>query len=160
MMHKSETEWIEDKQIILEKHIEIINSNNLLLFGFLKNHINEINPILPIIEFIISRIETIIFLITNDRLWDAEIILRSALETFIKLLFITTSSGEEREKRINEYWYSLAEVNSLTMSEQGKRNLKYFGDSELHRVAYLPLILSDEEEKLLRDKWSRKNVKS
>jgi hypothetical protein len=148
--------WEHDKQIVLEKHFEVINSNNLLLFETLKDYIVEINPILPLIEFVISRIETVISLIIDDKLWDAEIILRSALETFIKLLFITTSSGEEREKRIHEYWYSLAEINSLSMSEQGKRNLKYFGNSELHKLAYLPLILSDENEKILRDKWSRR----
>jgi hypothetical protein len=148
--------WKQDKQIILEKHFEIINSNNLLLFGTLKDYIIEINPILPLIEFIIARIETVTSLIIDDKLWDAEIILRSALETFIKLLFITTSSEEEREKRIYEYWHSLAEINSLTMSEQGKRNLKYFGNSELHKLAYLPLILSDENENTLRDKWPRK----
>jgi hypothetical protein len=156
MMRKMGTIWEDDKQIILEKHFEVINSNNLLLFGTLKDYIVEINPILPLIEFIISRIETVTSLIINDILWDAEIILRSALETFIKLLFITTSSGEEMEKRIHEYWYSLAEINSLAMSEQGKRNLKCFGNIELHKLAFLPLILSDENEKLLRDKWSHK----
>jgi hypothetical protein len=148
--------WEQDKQIVIEKHFEVINSNNLLLFDTLKDYVDEINPILPLIEFVISRIETVTSLIIYDKLWDAEIILRSALETFIKLLFITISSGEERETRIHEYWYSLAEINSLTMSEQGKRNLKYFGNSELHKLAYLPLILSDENENVLRDKWSRK----
>jgi hypothetical protein len=148
--------WEHDKQIILEKHFEVINSNNLLLFGTIKDYIVEINPILPLIEFTISRLETVTSLIVDNKLWDAEIILRSALETFIKLLFITTSLGEEREKRIHEYWYSLAEINSLTMSEQGKRNLKYFGNSELHKLAYLPLILPEEDEKVLRDKWPRK----
>jgi hypothetical protein len=148
--------WEDDKKNILEKHFEVINSNNLLLFGILKDYVVKINPILPLIEFIISRIETIISLTINDKLWDAEIILRSALETFIKLLFITTSSEEEREKRIHEYWYSLAEINSLTMSEQGKLNLKYFGNSELHKLAYFPLILSNENEKVLRSKWPRK----
>jgi hypothetical protein len=148
--------WEQDKQIILERHFEVINSNNLLLFETLKDYIIEINPILPLIEFIIARIETVTSLIIYNKLWDAEIILRSVLETFIKLLFITTSSEEEREKRIYEYWHSLAEINSLTMSEQGKRNLKYFGNSELHKLAYLPLILSDENENALRDKWPRK----
>lgn len=148
--------WEEDRDIILAKHFEIINMNNLRLFGILKDHIPEVQPILPLIEFIISRVETVTSLLLNEKLWDAEIVLRSATETLMKLLFITSTKDEaERNNRIEEYWNSLADINSLKMSEQAKKNLRYFGDSELHRVAYSPLILSEEREEELRNKWTK-----
>ena len=73
----------------------------------------------------------------------------------IKLLFITSVSGEEREQRIEEYWESLREINELKLSNQAKKNLEHFGDSEIHRVAYLPLILDDNIERELREKWPK-----
>lgn len=147
--------WPEDKIVITQKHFEVINLNNLELFAILKDNFEEINPLYPLIEFIISRLETVLTLAEADRIWDAEIILRSALETFIKFIFITTASKEEQKKRIKEYWVSLAEINKLKLSEQGKKNLKHFGYSEMHRIAYLPLVLSEKEEYELREKWTK-----
>lgn len=148
--------WEEDKFLILQKHFEVINTNTIALFAIMKEHMDEIHPILPIVEFILERIHTVTELIAAKKVWDAEIVLRPVVETFVKLMFITSSEGEEKERRLDEYWNSLSEIDSLRMSEQAKINLRYFGDSELHRVAYLPLILPEEEEKILREKWPRK----
>lgn len=149
--------WTEDRIEITQKYFEVINLNNLELIGIIKENLKEINPIYPLIKFVLSRLETVTILTTDDRIWDAEIVLRSALETFIKIVFITTSKDkEEQTKRINEYWNSLAEINKLKQSEQGKKNLKIFGDSEIHRLAYLPLVLSEDEENEIREKWSKK----
>lgn len=147
--------WSEDKLEITQKYFEVINLNNLELIAILRDHIDEVNPIYPLIEFVISRLETVTTLVIDDRIWDAEIILRSALETFTKFLFITTAEKDEQKKRIEEYWISLAEINKLKLSEQGKKNLKHFGNSELHRLAYLPLVLSEEDENELRKKWTK-----
>lgn len=148
--------WEEDKNIIFEKHIELINKNIILLYGTIKDHLDTIKPILPLVDFILTRIGTITELIRKEQLWDGEIILRSALETLVKMVFITSSSGRERAERIDEYWNCLAEINSLKMSEQAKKNLQYFGESELHRVAYSPLLLPEDQENQLREKWPKK----
>lgn len=147
--------WTEDKIEITEKHFEVININNLELIGMLRDNLDEINPLYPLIEFIITRLETVLTLAIDDRIWDAEIILRSALETFIKFLFITTADKNEQKKRIEEYWISLAEINKLKLSEQGKKNLKLFSHSEMHQIAYLPLVLPENEESQLREKWTK-----
>ncbi|WP_313611863.1 DUF5677 domain-containing protein [Chryseobacterium arthrosphaerae] len=148
--------WEKDKNIIFEKHIELINKNIILLYGTIKDHLDTIKPILPLVDFILTRIGTITELIRKEQLWDGEIILRSALETLVKMVFITSSSGKERAERIDEYWNCLAEINSLKMSEQAKKSLQYFGESELHRVAYSPLLLQEDEENQLREKWPKK----
>lgn len=147
--------WIEDKEIITQKYFELINLNNIELFGIMRSNLNEVQPIQPLIHFIISRIDTIITLAIDDKIWDAEIIMRSALETFIKFIFITKADKEEQKKRIDEYWNLLAEINSIKMSEQAKKNLNHFGDSEIHKLSYLPLILPEELEKELRIKWTK-----
>ncbi|MFC6095686.1 hypothetical protein ACFPVY_03425 [Flavobacterium qiangtangense] len=149
--------WQTDKEIITQKYFELINFNNLHLFGILKDHIETARPILPLIEFVISRLETVVFLATDNRLWDADIVMRSALETFTKFLFITKANPEEQAKRIQEYWYELPEIASIKLSDQARRNLEFAGDSEIQRLSNLPLILSEEDEKALREKWTKSN---
>lgn len=147
----------EDKSTITEFYIELINKNNLEIFKILKLNFEEIKLIFPLIEFIISRLEAVIVLTISDRVWDAEIVLRSAIETLIKFIFISSAENGEREKRLNEYWYQLAEVNSIKQSEQAKKNLIHFGEIETIRLAFMPIVLPEEEENKLRDKWSKIN---
>ncbi|AUC84763.1 hypothetical protein CW731_05405 [Polaribacter sp. ALD11] len=147
--------WEKDKDEITQRYFQAINENNLQLFGIIKENLSEMKPILPLIEFVLSRLETVTTLVLDNRIWDAEIILRSALETFTKFLFITTADKEEQNVRINEYWNSLAEISSIKQSSQAKRNLEHFGDSEIHRLAYLPMVLPEEEEAELRKKWTK-----
>lgn len=148
--------WEEDKTTITEKYTELLNSSNIMLFGIIRNHLEATKMVFPIITFILERIDTVIELTERYKIWDAEIVLRSAIETFTKFMYIATASKEEKEQRIDEFWNSLAEINSLKMSEQAKKNLKIFGNSEIHRIAYLPLILPDKIEAELREKWPRK----
>lgn len=148
--------WEEDKTTITKKYTELFNSSNIMLFGIIRNHLEATKMIFPIITFILERIDTVIELAERYKIWDAEIVLRSAIETFTKFMYIATASKEEKEQRIDEFWNSLAEINSIKMSEQAKKNLKILGNSEIHRIAYLPLILPDEIEAELREKWPRK----
>ncbi len=148
--------WEEDKIAIEEKYLELLNGSNILLFGIVKDHLVAAQPIIPIVTFIMQRLETVVELTSSYRIWDAEIVLRSAMETFVKLLYITTASDDDRSKRLDEFWISLAEINSIKMSEQAKKNLKIFGESEVHRVAYMPLLLPEHLEVELSEKWPRK----
>ncbi len=151
--------WNEDKIIITEKYIELLNNSNIRLFEIVKEYLEETQTVFPLAVFIFERIETVIELTSCYRIWDAEIVLRSAMETFIKFMYITTASKEERAQRIDEFWNSLAEINSIKMSEQAKKNLQVFENSEVHRIAYTPLILPEKLEAELRKKWPRKNRK-
>lgn len=145
----------DDKRKITETYFSLININNIELFEVIKNNIEQTAQILPLIEFIIDRLTTVTTLIINESLWDAEIVLRSAQETFIKFLFITAAPKSEQQKRLHEFWYDLAEVNSIKQSEQAKKNLKHLGNSETHRLAYQPNVLTEEREQLLRSKWTK-----
>ncbi len=155
-MNNENIPWLKDKQIITNTYIEVINRNNLELFGQIKPHLEKVRPILPIIEFVIARLETALTLALDDRVWDAEIMLRPAMESLIKLLFITTAEKEEQENRVNEFWHSLAEINQLKQSEQAKKNLKHLGHyHEINYLAYSPLVLSNEKETEIRAKWTK-----
>lgn len=146
---------LDDKALVAKKYFELINYSNTELYGRLKPFVQEVQPILPLIDFILDRLSAVTHLTLNDLLWDAEIVYRAALETFMKLAFIASENGDERELRIRQFWYDLAEINKLKQSEQAKKNLKGFGHIESYRLAYSPLVLTEEEERVLRGKWSR-----
>ena len=122
----------------------------------MRPHIDKLQRLLPIVNFVISRFVTVTQLANEGNLWDAEILYRSALETHVKLIFILAVDAQEVEVRLKEYWDDLSEINSLKVSEQGRKNLRAFGGSELHYLAYAPMVLSEEEEERLRVKWPRK----
>lgn len=147
--------WLDDKQFITERYFEAINVCNIELFGRIKPHFEEARPIFPLITFIIERLVTVTHLTTQDRIWDAEIVHRTALETFVKFLFITSADKEERKVRLNEYWNDLEEINRIKQSEQAKKNLAQFGHIEHMKVAYSPNVLQPEEETRLKAKWNK-----
>lgn len=149
--------WNNDQRSITESYIGAINRNNFKLFEIIKDHSDRMKPIYPLVEFILERLECVMFLTTNWRLWDAEIVLRSAMETYVKLAFITSAATqEEKELRLNEYWNLLSEVLELKESEQAKKNLRTVPESEVHQIAFSPIILTEEKERLLREKWPKK----
>lgn len=148
--------WEEDKSILVRHYYESINTNNLLLFSIIRDHLDEFKQVYPFVEFILCRIETIFELVQHNRLWDAEIILRSVIESFVKLSYISFAQEDEKNIRLNEFWNDLEEINSLKISEQAKLNLKYAQDDEIQRVAYSPLIIPEDIENKLREKWPRK----
>jgi hypothetical protein len=147
---------IEDKQTITEVYFTLINESNLELYRVIKEHLEKAKPIFPLIGYIIDRLGCVTELTLSERVWDAEIILRSALETFIKFIFITSNDKNEQKKRLNEFWEELSEINSLKQSEQAKKNLNHLGDVEVHNLAFSPIVLTEKREEELRSKWSKK----
>lgn len=126
----------------------------------IKTKIRLATPVLPIVEFILERIDATLLLTTENRVWDADIISRTVLETLMKLMFISYAEGEEKDIRLNEFWNSLSEINSIKQSEQAKKNLAHLGgNKEIHHLAYSKIILPIELEKELKDKWPRSKRK-
>ena len=156
MNPSEQRDWRADKQIIAARYFEAVNLCNMALYGMMKPHIDVLQRLLPIIDFVISRFVTVTQLANEGNLWDAEILYRSALETHVKLIFILAADAQEVDVLLKEYWEDLSEINSLKVSEQGRKNLKAFGESELHYLAYAPMVLPEEEEERLRLKWPRK----
>jgi hypothetical protein len=146
--------WLQDRKTIADSYKELIDHNNSMLFVKMKENHEEIKDVYPLINFTIERITTVWFLTINDLVWDADIIDRTVLESLIKLMFISNVDGEERSKRLHEFWTDLSEINSLKQSEQAKKNLKEFSD-EISQLAFSPLVLEETIEKELRAKWNR-----
>lgn len=145
----------EDKIKITNAIIEKINLCNVELYSIIKEHLSDVKPIYPLIEFVISRLSAVTDLAIDERMWDAEIIYRSALEGIIKLVFITTADDEEQDVRIREYWADLSEINSIKISEQAKKNIKIRDEADRSTLLFKPLILDEHRETALRAKWPK-----
>lgn len=146
----------EDKQRLSEAFFAGINACNVQTYGIIKENYEQVRPVFSLVNFIISRLSTVITLAVQDNNWDAEIIYRSALEAIIKFTFIVSASDEiERKQRIKEYWEDLCEINSIKQSEQAKKCLSLYGNDKALRLIFSPMVLPDEEEARLRLKWPR-----
>lgn len=152
--------WEEDKLTIVKQYFECIDANNRELFSRLDKDISKSKSIYQLVKFIDDRLSAVWFLTINDKLWDADIIDRSVLEALIKLNFIVYApTDEEKQKRLNEFWNDLWEINSLKHSEHSKKHLNHFPD-KLSQLAHLSVILTDKEEEELKNKWNRKDRKA
>jgi hypothetical protein len=148
--------WTTDRDVIVKAYYDCINKINEELFLRLDSNIETAKPIYPLVRFIDDRLSTVWFLTLNDKLWDADIIDRSVLEVLLKLMFIAnTTDDNERKIRLREYWNDLWEINCIKHSEQSKKQLIHYKD-QVSQLAHFPLILTEEENQKLKQKWSKK----
>lgn len=106
--------------------------------------------------FIADRSQSLVMLIQNGRLWDAEILMRPIMEATIRLLFVCYSAENERAQRINEFWSDFAEIGDLKRSERAKAVVERLGSTRASDVGIKPLILKEEDERKLRDRWPKR----
>ncbi|HVT83994.1 MAG TPA: DUF5677 domain-containing protein [Chitinophagaceae bacterium] len=153
-------DWKIDKPVIVEAYYNCINANNRELFLRLNNNISKAKKIYPFVSFIEERLSAVWLLALNDKLWDAEIIDRSVLEVLMKFMFIVNAPDEsEQEVRFREYWDDLFEISCIKHSEQSKKQLQHYTD-EVSQLAHSPIVLNEEHENLLKQKWKRKDRKN
>ncbi len=81
-------DWIKDKAVISGDYIEAMNICNLKIFELVGSNFEEIKEAYPLIEYVIERMNAVIALTQQDMLWDADILVRSGLETLVKFGFI------------------------------------------------------------------------
>jgi len=74
----------------------------------------------------------------------------------MKFALISDAIEIERPQLLDEFWQDLSEIYSIKLHEQAKKkNLKYKSNNEIHRLAYMPLVFSEEEESKLKAKWTK-----
>jgi hypothetical protein len=148
-------DWSKDKDMITKAYFVAMDANNMRLFELIKDHHATIKEAYPLIEYVSERLAAVVTLTMEGQLWDADIIVRSALETLVKYALIADAEENERPALLHEFWYDLSEIYTVKLSEQAKKNLNRQAQNETHRLAYTPLIISPEEEERLRSKWTK-----
>lgn len=148
-------DWNKDKEIITGEYYLAINTCNIKLFELIGPHFKKMEEVFPLIEYVLERMNAVTVLVQQDLLWDADIVVRSALETLVKFAFIAEEEEAGRPQLLQEFWYDLSEIYTVKLSEQAKKNLSHTADDEIQRLSHTPQVLSAEEENRLRAKWSK-----
>jgi hypothetical protein len=130
------------------------------------NQLLSRNPVLvvdivPLISFILGRVNTLVILSKMGHLWDAEIILRTVLETFIKFLRIVSQEDlTALEKKLDEFWITLDEIDRVSHSDKAKEIISSGRITTPETIR--PLILLAEEEAIIKAKpsWGNRNYRT
>ena len=103
-------------------------------------------------SFIHNRTQTLLLLVQNDCLWDADIILRPIAECTVKFAYIASFDETTRIEKVREFWEDLAEINKLKQSNQAKQVIEL---TNIDSVFLSNMILSDDEQDRLSTKWTK-----
>lgn len=109
----------------------------------------------PLFTALHSTSESILILLLNQALFDADILLRSVMEGTLKYCYLMNGTDSEKNEKYNEYRFTLSEIDRLTDHKKAKdaiEILKAFSQNNL--MPFEIMILSDEEESELSSKYS------
>ncbi|KAA9332029.1 hypothetical protein F0P96_11085 [Hymenobacter busanensis] len=144
------------KYIISKSTLEFTNSEKNI-YELLYSH-ESFFQIRPLVKYTLERAKRVNQLSKQGSTGDAEIIFRSMLEGFIKLIYIITSENDQvYQHRINEYFTILCQIETLRTSDKHK----ILSESKINSRfnPYAALVLSEEEEQELKQKPSWANRK-
>ena len=102
--------------------------------------------------------ESILLLILNSKIWDADILLRSVLEGSFKFVYLLMGSPEDRYRKAEEYWNIMPEMARLARHQRATKILKAL-ENEKEMLIWRPirdLTIDDIEADTLRSKYSIK----
>lgn len=106
-----------------------------------------------LLVFSFERQDAALKLLELGMLWDSDALMRPVVEASVNSMYICSCCEEARSERIREFWGEFSEINSLRQSNRGKI-LAALSSNESDRGIFADIILSDEEERHLRTKWS------
>ena len=107
-----------------------------------------------VLHYYSGRCQSLNLLLQEWKLWDSDIIMRAALECATRFLFVSIAPQGERTQRIDEYSVFLSEIEELQTSEKAKAFVAE-ATEEHAKMLIGGVMLSDEDEALLRAKWPK-----
>lgn len=136
-------------------------------YGICKPFIDNKNTFLdPLVRFVATQMqnsisltsESILLLILNCKIWDADILVRAVLEGTFKFVYLLMGTPEEQRIKAEEYWNIMPEMARLGRHYRATRLLEAFEDKE-EMLIWRPLhelTIDESEADALRKKYSKK----
>ncbi|MDZ4356323.1 MAG: DUF5677 domain-containing protein [Variovorax sp.] len=106
------------------------------------------------LHFYGERCQAVNLLLQDDKLWDCDILMRSALECATRFLFVSVAEGEERARCVEEYTFLLNEIEDLQRSEKTRTAAEQASDPD-SAMLLGGAVLSPERLAELRQKWPK-----
>jgi hypothetical protein len=101
-----------------------------------------------------ERCQSLNLLLQDLKLWDSDILMRSATECATRFIFVSISEPSERANRIEEYEVSLSEIDDLQRSEKAKSAVAGSVNSDTAMLLGGVVLQSDFEAEL-RARWPK-----
>jgi hypothetical protein len=101
-------------------------------------HEPECRALHPNVRFIIAQLnischltsESAFILVSNRKIWDADILIRSVLEGTLKFVYMLQGSDIDQQNKCCEYWETLPDFAILTRQKRAAALLEQLPDSE------------------------------
>lgn len=153
-------------------YIEEIISDLTAVNKILKDSISRLSPIyreefgllqdvtVPLFTSLHMTSESILILLENQAVFDADVLLRTVMEGTIKYCYLMTGNQEERTKKYFEYKTILPSANKVKdhwKAEEAIKKLKKFSSNDIRPFELS--LLSDDELININEEFSRKFVK-
>ncbi len=108
----------------------------------------------PLFTALHSTSESILILLQNQAVFDADILLRCLMEGTVKYCYLMNGTDNEREEKYREYSIILFEIDKLTDHNKAKEAIKVLKEfSQNNLTPFEAMILSDEEAASLTTKY-------
>lgn len=146
--------------------MQLLLSESLVVFSQLRDEIeNAISESKPTearysrfatgqMHYYGERCQSLNLLLQDWKLWDSDILMRSATECATRFIFVSISEPTERANRIEEYEVALNEIDDLQWSEKAKPAVAASTDSDTTMLLG-GVVLSPEREAELRARWPK-----
>ncbi|MGL5717990.1 MAG: DUF5677 domain-containing protein [Paraclostridium sp.] len=112
--------------------------------------------------------ESTIILVSEEKIFDAEVLLRVVLEGTVKMIYMSIGNEEERKLKSQEFWDTLAKIDTLKKSAKAKTLIDTFsrfketaigGYLELDReIKDFQEDTSSKIRKRIENKWAFNNM--
>ncbi|MGJ7614833.1 MULTISPECIES: DUF5677 domain-containing protein [unclassified Variovorax] len=107
-----------------------------------------------LMQYYSSRCQSVNLLLQEWKLWDCDILMRSALECVTRFLFVSVAEPSERSQRIIEYQVLLSEIEDIQRSEKARSAVKNLHDAE-SAMLIGGVVLDPVREAELRSRWPK-----
>lgn len=101
-----------------------------------------------------ERCQSMSLLLQEWKLWDADIVMRAALECATRFIFVSVAQEDERSNLIYEYSVALSEIADIQRSEKAKKFVDVNDDEDALTLVG-GVILSPEREQEARSRWTK-----
>lgn len=152
--------YLEDISIYTYEVMQLLRKLIFSLAPFYKIEakVSELNQhvTVPLFTSLYSTSESILILVHEKGIWEADILLRTLIEGTIKYIFLMAGDAKENEEIIKEYYYTIPEIKKISQHKKAKQALELLKLYSDEKHPFEVSILTEEELKLLEEKYPQK----
>lgn len=122
-----------------------------------KEHGKNQDVVVPLFTSLHSTSESILILLLNQAIYDADVLLRTVMEGTIKYCYLMTGSEEEKQEKYIEYKDKMTDIDKIVDHKKAVETVEILKEFSTNSTMPFELsILSDEELSELLGKYPKK----